>query len=241
MFCKNCGIENVDGVKFCKGCGQTLSPPADVGSGSPVFQPVSPNVNSQVAPTSFAPKSSFKLDNKKIGIIVSAFVLVVILAFGVSFLTGGAERAAKNYAKALYSGNFEKADGYIIVDAVEYYEEEFDWDKEEMADEYEDRKHDFDDDMEDEYGDRYRVSKVKVDDSDKLSNKKAQAREDSYVDSSGDYLKKKHFDKVVEVDLEITVKGSDDEDTEDVTIYVAKSGGKWYVLRTPTLYGYSYD
>lgn len=74
MFCKNCGQQNADGVKFCGACGSPMAAPATVGTAPPsVQQPI----NTYGAPV--PQKSNGKIIAIVAAVVAAVAVLVVIL------------------------------------------------------------------------------------------------------------------------------------------------------------------
>ena len=45
-----------------------------------------------------------------------------------------------------------------------------------------------------------------------------------------DFIKKKDVKKAYELELEMTVKGKDDEDSEDMDVIAVKIKGNWYLI-----------
>ena len=85
MFCTKCGKENIDGTKFCVGCGSPLGAPA-----APVAPVEAPAPVAPVAPV-VAPASAPQEPKKKTGLIigiVAAVVAVIAIVIGVLFATG---------------------------------------------------------------------------------------------------------------------------------------------------------
>ena len=107
MFCRNCGKENAEGVSFCIGCGAPLA--------APVEQNAAPVEQAPVAAP--AAPVSFKLDQKKLGLLagivagVVAFVLVLVLIFG------GTPNSPEGVAEAYVVASFEY-DAEALVDCL---------------------------------------------------------------------------------------------------------------------------
>ncbi len=144
MFCQNCGKENSNGAKFCRGCGnpmiakavpsQQAAPcPAPDGTASAKSNPISDFMNKLT-----------KKQKTMLIIAVSAVVLVIVLViiFVSSCGAQSPESLVKNYVSAFNSGRTDKImncyyDGCISyykdnhpsctnIDYLEYYDEFYD-------------------------------------------------------------------------------------------------------------------
>lgn len=101
MFCRKCGANVPDGVKFCSVCGQLMeeaapaAPVAPEAPAAPVYaEPV------YAAPVAPAPKKNMK------GILIAAVAAVLALVLClVLFSGGGAEAAMEDYLNAYYNGD----------------------------------------------------------------------------------------------------------------------------------------
>ena len=154
-------------------------------------------------------------------------VLIAVIILLANLLTPGWQRAVENYVDVSFKGKANKIEKLAPKEYWEYLEDEDeDFDLKDAIEEYEDEYEDMMDDLEDEYGKNIKV-KCKIEDKDKLSGKEiskiAEALKEKYD------IKKKSVKKGYEVDVELTIKGSDDKDDDDATLTVVKIGGKWYV------------
>ena len=241
MFCKNCGTENLDTAKFCVGCGNDLTAaPAEPVYEAPVYEapvyeaPVEAPVVEEAAPNAFNQAIDFgknymeeaKKDKKKLLplIIAGAGVLTLIL---ILLLTAKPYKSALNRELKYYNG---KATERTIQksypkDYWEYMEDEYDMTAEDRFESYEDYVDDMIEELEEEYGRNVRIS-YKVKNKDKLSDKKLNNLKDYY---KGYDMAKKKLTKAYELELEITIKGSDDKEVLDAEAIVYKYAGKWYV------------
>ena len=80
--------------------------------------------------------------------------------------------------------------------------------------------------LEDEYGDNIKVS-YKILEKDDASSSDLDEMKD-YIKSNYDIPKKSVTD-AVELEVELTVRGDDDEETTESTFYAVKVGGDWYI------------
>ena len=83
------------------------------------------------------------------------------------------------------------------------------------------------DEIEDEFGKRIRAS-YKILDKNPVSARKleklAEVLEDRYD------IKSSSVKKAIELDIALTIKGTEDTDTNDSTVTVVKIGRKWYPI-----------
>ena len=64
-------------------------------------------------------------------------------------------------------------------------------------------------------------------DKDELSDKKLKNIQEGLKDNYD--IPKKSVTKGYKVDVDMTIKGKDDEDTNETTLYIVKIKGDWYV------------
>lgn len=199
MFCEKCGAQNPDNVMRCSNCGNELNA---------------------------EPKTSVKdkIMNSKyfIPAVAAAAALLVIVLF-VTLLGGNAKVApVKRYFKSFATENVDK---YLSAFPKKYIEKQED-ENDDLEDEIEDLLEMFNEYAEEEYGDRIRI-KIKVTDKDKFDEDDLDDLRDrmkSYYD-----LSKSKITQAWELEVEVTIKGSEDKDTEDTDFIVFKYDGKWYL------------
>ncbi len=157
--------------------------------------------------------------------IAAAVVLVIVLLI---VLGGGGYKGAINrYIDVNYNGKYKQVEKLAPKEYWEWYEDQYDKDIDDVIDDREDSWEDTEDYLSDEYGDNFKV-KFTEDKSKKLSDRKlegiAEALEDKYdIDA----------DKVTagyEVEGELVIKGSEDDDDDDAEYTVIKYSGKWYLV-----------
>lgn len=205
-FCKNCGSEMNDQEVFCANCGAENEVVADE--------------NKDVVAT-----VKEKLSPKTIGIVavVLALLIVLIAIFG----GNGWKKALDNKFDVSYKGKASKIKSLAPNQYWEWLEDETGDSFSELKKEYKEEWKDAKDDIKDEWGSNLRYS-FKKEDKKVLSKKKtekiAEALEDKYD------IKARSVKKVIEVEGELTIKGSKKKDTNDTTLTFAKVGGKWYPI-----------
>lgn len=220
-FCQNCGAEMEEDAVFCTNCGtkeqQIETPSEEV---SVETNAVNQFVDSAVEKVKANPK--LLAFGGAAVVAVLAIVIILTTLFG-----GGYKKAIDNFVDVSFKGKVNKIEKLAPKEYWEYLEEEEDFDIDEAIEEYEDEFDDNIDELEDEYGKNIKV-KYKITDKDKLSDKKidkiAEALKDKYD------IKKKSVKAGYEVDVELTIKGSEDDDENDATLTVIKIGGSWYIV-----------
>lgn len=220
-ICKNCGTELGDEFVICTNCGADVS---EVESAEVEKKDIAEEVTEKINDVA----EKLKGDKKLLGIAIGGVVaLVVVIALLFTFVFGsGYKKAIDNYIKFMGEGNAKVISKMIPADALKYLEDEEDFDLDEYKEQYEEMYESRLESLEDEYGKNIRFS-YKVTDKDELSEKKLNALRDNLKDNYD--IAKKDVKKAYEVELELTIKGKDDKDTNDAELIVVKIGGSWYV------------
>mgnify|MGYP004577510327 FL=1 len=168
------------------------------------------------------------MDNKKIVLIAAAAVVALILIFNI---IGGIASHGKQSPKAVikaYVNAVEKQSGkkmYKLIDKkiIKYIKDENDIDKEDMIEKLDDVMEYSGEALENQVG-KVKSIKVKFKKVKKLKGSKLEDKKEDYED---DYDIK--VSQVARVEATIKVKGKDDDVEEDITMYVYKRAGKWYL------------
>ena len=168
------------------------------------------------------------MDNKKIVLIAAAAVVALILIFNI---IGGIASHGKQSPKAVikaYVHAVEKQSGkkmYKLIDKkiIKYIKDENDIDKEDMIEQLDDAMEYSGEALENQVG-KVKSIKVKFKKIKKLKGSKLEDKKEDYED---DYDIK--VSQVARVEATIKVKGKDDDVEEDITMYVYKRAGKWYL------------
>ena len=168
------------------------------------------------------------MDNKKIVLIAAAAVVALILIFNI---IGGIASHGKQSPKAVikaYVNAVEKQSGkkmYKLIDKkiIKYIKDENDIDKEDMIEQLDDVMEYSGEALENQVG-KVKSIKVKFKKIKKLKGSKLEDKKEDYED---DYDIK--VSQVARVEATIKVKGKDDDVEEDITMYVYKRAGKWYL------------
>lgn len=247
-FCVSCGKPLEENAAFCPGCGKPVAeapvePAAPVASEAPV-QAEAPAVKENPIDKAmdkvqgFAQKATiFSKDyiakaktNPKMWIapgaiaagIIALIVVVIILLSGSKYTT-----ALDNYFDVNCYGKADKIELLAPKEYWDYYEEENDKSLDDLKEQFEENWDDMQDMLEDRYGKNIKVT-YKVVDEDKISDRKmkkiAEALEDTY-DIDADSVKEGY-----KIDVEMTIKGSEDDDEEESTFNIIKIGSRWYMI-----------
>ena len=243
-FCTNCGEALSDDAAFCVKCGtrvgeqsvQSAQEPSDSASASSSCDTCESAQCEQKAPAetngfagkvnAFVAKLKNK-DKKAIGITAGIVVVLILIVVLVICLGGGGpEKALDNYISVLYNGKVNKLEKLAPAEYWEYLEDESDVSMKDVEEQMEELNKTLIRGLEDEYGDNIKVS-YKILEKDDASSSDLDEMKD-YIKSNYDIPKKSVRD-AVELEVELTVRGDDDEETTESTFYAVKVGGDWYI------------
>lgn len=226
-FCAICGEELQDDATFCAKCGneqpaEQTNEAADNNMQDEPAGGIAGKVNEFVAKVK-------NKDTKAIGILagvaaVLVILLVVVFVFGGS---SGPEKALDNYIDVTFYGKVNKIEKLAPKAYWDYMEDEYDVKVSDIEEQYEDAFDMMMELLEKEYGDDIKV-KAKITDQDDVKK--------SVLDDMKDNLKekydipKKSVKGALKLDVEMTIKGDDDDDTNDTTLYAINIDGDWYIV-----------
>ena len=228
-FCTNCGTPIPEGAVKCASCGKEFSQePQPVQE-----QPAQEQQTNQEQPAQ-APNNTPEKKIKKsmlYGIIGAAAAILIILIIIIASVAGNSyKKAIDNYMDVLVYGKANKIEKLAPKEYWDYCEENYDTDINDVVDQFEDSYEYLSDSLEEEYGKNVKV-RYKITEKDELSEKKLGTIRDNLKEEYG--IAKKSVTKAYEIEAEVTFKGSDDEDTKDMTLIVVKIGGSWYICSEP--------
>ena len=209
-FCNNCGCELEDDAMFCPNCGAQDAPV------EPVAEEQAPVETAAAAPDK---KSLMTL------IIAGAALVVAVILLIVAF--SSTPKKALNNLEKVMNGNARKISSLAPSAYWTYLKEEEDVTKADVKDEFKDSYEDQKEYLEEAYGKNAKYS-LKIADKDKLSKKKLEALAESIEDNYD--IDEKKVKAAYELEVEMTIKGSEDDYETETTMYAVKIGGKWYIV-----------
>ena len=254
IFCGNCGAELPDDAQFCTNCGHSVpaksaesegaetvnaavetdaaAEPTAAAPASPTDSASQPAAAPSSAETAAAPSSAetAPVQNNKnlIPIIIggaAAAVLLIVLIVSIS-LGGGYKKAINNYFDVMFRGKADKIEKLCPPKYWDWYEDEYNEELDDIKDEYKDNWEDMLEKFEDEYGNNFKAT-YKITDKKELSDKKLKTIQDNLKERYD--IAKKSVKKAYKLDLDVELKGKDDEDSNELTVYAVKIGGNWYL------------
>ena len=207
MVCKNCGANIPEGTKFCTSCGATVE--AEVG-----FQDAA------------VVQAPAKKSNKKL-IAIVAGVVAVIVALILVFGGGSYKTPINNYFDAI-----EKADGAKLQKCSPFavkFEKAAGESADDIKDDYQESAEFLHEMYAAQYGDDFKIT-YKIKDKEALDKDELKELQDEINDEIEEEdidMGKVKITKGYEIEVEVTIKGSDGEDTDDEEFTVVKIDGKW--------------
>lgn len=223
MFCGKCGTQNPDTAAFCKNCGTRLNGQVKPSVKAATKTPVRTQPHSQGKRP--APKHKRRKD-KKVGIIaVSAIVAFALILAIVLF--GG--RSYKTAVKQFFDATFD-VDGQAIVnlipdDLIDYVLDESGYDEDELDEMIEDIEDEFQDQIDSlkrYLGDDWDVS-YKIVSAENIKGEDLKDIKEDYKDIGVKVSAAK------DVEMELTVKAGETENSNTITISLIKVGRSWYL------------
>ena len=240
-FCTNCGSILDDNAMFCPNCGavdgqsneETAPAPAPVNDdpfsygGAPSYTEDAPAYVEEQPQEKANPLKGItdKLGDMK-NLIIGAVAAIAVIFLCVLLFGSNPNKAIKNY-EAVMNGNAGKVTSLAPGAYWKYVKDEEDVTKSDVKKEFKDQWEDLKEEMEDQYGKNVKI-KIKVTDKKKMSKKDleeiAEKIEDNYE------IDEKKVKAGWEMECEMTIKGREDDDEVENTLYVVKISGKWYVV-----------
>ena len=255
IFCGNCGAELPDDAQFCTNCGHSVpaksaesegaetvnaavetdaaAEPTAAAPASPTDSTSQPAAAPSSAETAAAPSSAetAPVQNNKnlIPIIIggaAAAVLLIVLIVSISLSGSGYKKAIDNYFDVMFKGKADKIEKLYPPEYLDWYEDEYNKELDDIKDDYEETREDALEYFEDEYGKNFKAT-YKITDKKELSDKKLKTIQDNLKERYD--ISKKSVKKAYKLDLDVELKGKDDEDSDELTVYAVKIGGNWYL------------
>lgn len=223
-ICKNCGEEMDDSAVFCVKCGtKTEDTACEVCSIKAADGAAKTGVVGKI--NGFINQIKSK-DKKAIGVAAGAVaVLILILVLVFALGSSGPEKAVDNYFDVMFNGKASKIEDLAPKAYWDYAADDKDVKVRDVKKIYEDYIDKIIDELEDEYGDDIKI-RVKVVETDEVSKKTLDTMKDNLKKRYN--IPKKDVSKALELECEVTIKGDDDKDTDEIKLYAVKIKGDWY-------------
>ena len=210
-FCPKCGKPFEENASNCAFCG-TKNPAAPAA--------VNPNVEKIV-------NKARSLNKKNIAILAGAAIALIVVIIIISTIAGnGYKKAIDNFFDFTVEGKVNKLEKLAPEAFWEELEEDFDIKLKDLKDQLEESFEAELEELEDEYGRNLKV-KYKVLEKEEMDEDDLDDLKDTLKDSYG--IKKKSVQKALEVEVEATIKGKEDEDTMEQDMVIVKIDGDWYI------------
>ncbi len=210
-FCPKCGKPFEENASNCAFCG-TKNPAAPA--------TVNPNVEKIV-------NKARSLNKKNIAILAGAVVALIVVIIIISSIAGnGYKKAIDNFFDFTVEGKVNKLEKLAPEDYWEELEENYDIKLKDIKKQLEESFENELEELEDDYGRNIKV-KYKVLDKEVMDEDDLDDLKDTLKESYG--IKKKSVQKALEVEIEATLKGRDDEDTMEQDMVIVKIDGDWYI------------
>lgn len=221
-FCPKCGKPFEENASNCAFCG-AKNPAAPAAA-------VNPNVEKIV-------NKARSLNKKNVAILAGAVVALVLVIVIISSIAGNRyKKAIDNFFDFTVKGEINKLEQLAPESFWEELEEKEDLDIDDIMDELEENFEEELESLEDYYGKnikvKYKVLEKEVMDEDDLDDLK-----DTLKENYG--IKKKSVQKALEVEVEATIKGKEDEDTMEQDMVIVKIDGDWYITTVFQLLSWS--
>ncbi len=217
-FCPKCGTQMNDNEVFCQKCGAKYEQ-----ANAPVAN--APKQNNVVNDMIAKAKGSNK--NLLVGVVAVAVVVIALIVLISSIFTSSYKDPIDNMIDVMFEGKVKKIEKLAPKEYWKYMEEEFDTELDEIIEQAEESIEYMMEMYEEEYGKNIKV-KYKITDKDTLSDKKLDDIKEGLKDNYD--IAKKSVKKAYKLEVEMTIKGKDDEDTDESDMIVAQIGNGWYIV-----------
>ena len=202
-LCSSCGASVNDDTSFCPSCGAILTSTAS----SPV-----------ATEPSYYPEEPTATNNKStligIGVIAVALILVIVLIFSLTGGRSGYKKPLNNYFKGLAKGDWKTFSSALPKEMSE-----------ELGDYGDQMMEALSESLEQQFGDNikitYKIKEKKKLDKDAIKELVNELEEDDI---------KFDISQAYQLKLEVTIKGDDDDKTDNIKLAVGKVDGKWCLV-----------
>ena len=159
---------------------------------------------------------------------VEGVALVIVIGIVLTIMNATGYKSALNNFIDLMNGDSAKIQKVMPKDYWEYMEEEYDLDMDDIVDEFEDNYEDSMDDMKDEFGRNIKYS-YEIEESTKVDKDDVEEMAETLADQY-EFIDEDDVKAAYEVEIELSIKGSKDKDSEDMEFMCVKIGSGWYLL-----------
>ena len=237
-FCKNCGASLNDETMFCHSCGARQDAPVEQAA------PVTPNEapapkKAKANPMNLLNKitkagadfiEKKNISKKQLAIAGGILGGIIVAIIVILLLIPNPQPAIDNY-EAVINGKVSKVEKLAPEEYWTYAAKQADTSKSKYMDEYMDNYEEEYDEMvenwEDEYG---KNPKVTID----ILNKESQDKDvvEGVAEALHDQYKidEKSVKNVYDLIIKMTIKGSDDSDTNGTNMSAVQIGSSWYLI-----------
>lgn len=227
-FCTSCGASLDDNATFCTSCGAKLAA-APQQTAAPVYQSSTEATASDKTPLDSL-KEKFNLEaiknnpnkNAFIAIGAIAIAVILILVLLLSIFGDSYKKPIKNYFKAVTSGDVDK----YVKALPEFITKDSNFKESTWEKKLENKL----DKLEKEFGDDVKIS-YSIKDKEKLSKSDLKEAKAMYILGFSKCKSKTKFSKGYLLELELKIKGDDDEiDDVEAEACVMKIDGDWCLM-----------
>lgn len=160
--------------------------------------------------------------------IIGGFALILVVCIVFSVLDATGYKSSLNNFIDMMNGDTSKVELVMPKDYWEYMDDEFDKDLDDIIDNFEDELKDLQKEQKSTFGKNikysYTIEEAKKVDKDDVKDI-AEALAESY-----EFVDEDDVTEAYEVEIELTIKGSKDDDSDDMEFVCVKIGSGWYLL-----------
>lgn len=256
MFCTKCGAEIAPNSKFCTTCGATVD------AAAPATTPVQPQAApvytapQAPAPAPAQPKEErAKVDaasvkatlvetlkpagnfikkiwaNKivSLSIILGVALILVVGIVGTVLNLTGYKSALNNFVDVM-NGDASKLEKVMPNEYWEYMDEEYNKELDDYVEEFEDEYDDYVKELRGEFGKNIKFS-YEIEEAEKMDKDDVEDLAEGLADEFS-YIDEDDVKEAYEVEMEMTIKGSKDDDSIEMDVLCVKIGSGWYLIRS---------
>ena len=224
-ICSKCGAEIQDDALFCGKCGNQVEEQAAAVQTTSDSSETSKSKTLNDKLNDFIARIKNK-DKKSIAVVSGiAAVLILILVLSICFsVRSTPEKALKLYMDVILHGEYNKIEKLAPDAYWEAMEDSFSLKdaKEQAKTIYKSASRAY----EDEYGDNIKIT-YKIKEKDDVKKSTFDDMKD-FIKSTYD-IPKKNITDACSIEIELFIKGSEDEDSNETELYAVKIDGTWYI------------